>query len=263
MKTSEYYLNLIGDWEDPNPKPVIEEHQGFHIVRDDLLSSGSKTRFVDYLIGHNPETRHVKEWVFGSCPATGYAQISLPVVCGRYNKKAVLFMAERNPEKLHPYQKKGMELGADYRWVKMGMLTVTQARARQYAEQDPSTRKVLPLGLEHETVLASIIKVARGLPIVPDEIWSVGSSGTLSRGLQIAFPKAQVHVVQVGHSMTDYEVGRAILHRSTYAFDKPVKPNELPPYPSAPTYDAKVWQPMLNWYRNHEKGKTVLVWNVA
>ena len=32
------------------PKLVIEQHEGFHIVRDDLLEGGSKRRFVDRLI---------------------------------------------------------------------------------------------------------------------------------------------------------------------------------------------------------------------
>ena len=32
------------------PKLVIEEHEGFHIVRDDLLEGGSKRRFVDRMI---------------------------------------------------------------------------------------------------------------------------------------------------------------------------------------------------------------------
>lgn len=263
MKSPEYYLNLIDGWEDPNPKPVIEEYQGFSIVRDDLLKYGSKIRFVDYFIGHAPENKEIKEWVFGSCPATGYAQISLPVVCKKYGKNAVLFMAERSMDKLHSYQKRGLELGAKYNWVKMGMLNVTQSRAKKYVEENPKTRRVLPIGLEHDTVLASIIKVARSLPIQPNEVWSVGSSGTLNRGLQLAFPSAIVHVVQVGHNMKEHEIGRAIFHASRYKFDKAVKENEMPPYPSAPTYDAKVWQPMLNWYKEHDKPKNVLVWNVA
>ena len=32
------------------PKLVIEEHEGFYVVRDDLLEGGSKRRFVDRLI---------------------------------------------------------------------------------------------------------------------------------------------------------------------------------------------------------------------
>lgn len=256
-------LNLIGDWQDPNPEPVIEMHNGIHVVRDDLLNYGSKIRFVDYFIGHAQENKDVKEWVFGSCPATGYAQISLPVVCGRYDKKAVLFMAERSMDKLHPYQIKGMRLGTEYHWVKMGMLNVTQAHAKRYTAEDTIHRRVLPLGLEHPTVLASIIKVARQLPVQPKEVWSVGSSGTMNRGLQLAFPDATIHVVQVGHNMKEREIGRAIHHVSPYKFDKPVKANEMPPFPSAPTYDAKAWKPMQDWYKNNEKKGDVLFWNVA
>lgn len=259
----EQYLDMIGDWQDPNPAPVIEMHNGIHVVRDDLLQYGSKIRFVDYFIGHAPENKEVQEWVFGSCPATGYAQISLPVVCERYGKKAVLFMAERSMDKLHPYQQRGIELGTDYRWVKMGMLNVTQAHAKKYALEDQVHRRLLPLGLEHETVLASIIKVARSLPVKPKEIWSVGSSGTMNRGLQLAFPDAEIHVVQVGHTMKPREIGRAIHHISPYKFDKPVKIHELPPFASAPTYDAKAWKPMLDWYETHEKKGDVLFWNVA
>ena len=200
---------------------------------------------------------------FGSCPATGYAQISLPVVCKRYEKKAVLFMAERSMDKLHDYQKRGIELGTIYHWVKMGMLNVTQSHAKKYTAEDPVHRRVLPLGLEHETVLSSIIKVARSLPIKPKEVWSVGSSGTISRGLQLAFPDADIHVVQVGHTMKPREIGRAIHHISPYKFDKPVRINEMPPFPSAPTYDAKGWKPMIDWYKTNDKKGDVLFWNVG
>ena len=57
--TREEYLDLIGDWEDPNPKPVLEEHEGFMVVRDDLLYGGTKARVADYLIKSNSE---VEEW---------------------------------------------------------------------------------------------------------------------------------------------------------------------------------------------------------
>lgn len=259
----EQYLELIGDWQDPNPAPVLEEHDGITVVRDDLLNYGSKLRFADYFVGHAPENKHVEEWVYGSSPATGYAQISLPVLCNRYNKKAVLFMAERSMDKLHPYQRLGLQLGGDYRWVNSGMLNVTQSRARKYVEEKPETRKLLPIGLEHETVLASIIRVARSLPVQPKEVWSVGSSGTLTRGLQLAWPDATIHVVQVGHGMGEREIGRAVHHKSPYKFDKPVKEKDAPPFPSAPTYDAKGWSVMKEYHKLYGQSDDVLYWNVA
>ena len=252
------HLNLIRNWRDPNPDPVLKEHEGFMVVRDDLLEAGSKIRGIDYLIGHMILNGPVKEWVFGSCPATGYAQISLPVVCNRYGKKAVLFMAERKRENLHNYQLRGLSLGADYRWVPNGMLNVTQKRAKDYAAEKPIERRVLPIGLEHPTVIASFIRVARSIEYKPKEVWSVGSSGTLNRALQLAWPEAEVHVVSVGHTMKERDIGRAIYHRSELKFDKPVKNGDEPPFPSAPTYDAKAWK-----FMRELASPGALFWNVA
>ena len=56
-------LDLVKDWEDPNPKVVIEEYDGIKVVRDDLLHHGSKIRFIDKFIKDTP----AKEIVFGSC----------------------------------------------------------------------------------------------------------------------------------------------------------------------------------------------------
>ena len=256
-KSPEDYLELVKDWEDPWPDPIIELHDGIHVVRDDLLDAGSKVRFIDCFVKSLPES--VKEVVFGGCPATGYAQISLPIVCRKYGRKVVLFMAKRNLDNLHPYQIQGQKEGADYRWVKMGMLSVTKAHARKYVEENPDERIALPLGLEHPTVLGSIIKVARKcIDFEPSEIWSVGSSGTLSRGLQMAFPELKVRVVQVGHSMNKREIGRAFHLVSPYKFDEPIKPEEAPPFPSASTYDAKAWP----FIKEFAKPKA-LFWNVG
>lgn len=261
---SDDYLSLILGWEDPFPKPVLELHEGVYVVRDDLLQAGTKVRGADYLIGHCPKHRHVQEWVYGSCPATGYAQISLPFLCNKYNKKAVIFMAARSMSNLHEYQKRGLELGVDYRWIKDGMLNVTQKRARDYVAEDPTKRALLPIGLEHPTVFACFIKVARSLPIVPKHVWSVGSSGTLSRALQLAWPNAEVHVVSSGgHNMSTREIGRAIFHPSKYKWNQTVKKSELPPFPSAPEYDAKAWMPMLNYYESNPRVEPILFWNVG
>ena len=56
---------------------MIEEYEGFLVVRDDLLVGGTKQRAGDYLIRNNPE---INEWVYGSSRANGYAQIALSVL---------------------------------------------------------------------------------------------------------------------------------------------------------------------------------------
>jgi len=258
-------LSQIGDWHDPYPDPIVEIHQGVHVVRDDMLAAGTKVRGVDYLIGHDARFAHIEEWVYGSCPAAGYAQISLPTVCGRYQKRAVIFMAKRRLDALHPYQQRGLDAGADVHWVPNGMLSVTQARARAYVAESPTTRMLLPIGLEHPTVFGSFIRVARNLPIMPQYVWTVGSSGTLNRSLQLAWPEAEVHVVSTGHQMSEQEIGRAHFHRSPYTFNQIVPLHEQPPFPSAVGYDAKAWGPMMDWYRTARPTASgvVLFWNVG
>ena len=240
----------LGDWKDPNPDPVVEEHKGFLIARDDLLGGGSKVRFADYLISSNPE---VEEWVYGSSPATGYAQISLSCLCRKYGKKSVIFMADRSVEKRHPYQLQAIDEGAIMHWIPNGMLSVTEKRARDYVSDSPTSRRLLPIGFDHPSVLASVVRVAQSMDVKPREVWTVGSSGTLTRGLQLAWPDAEFHCVRVGHSG---EYGRAKIYKSSYAFNKATK--VLPPFPSAPTYDAKVWEFMLE-----HASPGALFWNVG
>ena len=197
------YLRLVEDWQDPYDKPVIENIEGIDVVRDDLLPAGSKQRFIDKLI----KDTNCEEWVFGGSNKVGWGPISLAYVCKKYNKKVTCFWAKRKEPTWH--QKKYMEYGGRIEWVNMGMLSVTLSRAEKYRKEKPEIRKTLPLGLEHDLVLASIIKVAQSLNLKPDCVWTVGSSGTLNRGLQIAFPDAECHLIQTGHKLSDRQIGRA------------------------------------------------------
>ena len=58
--------------------------------------------------------------------------------------------------------------------------------------------------------------------------------------------------------MSEREIGRAKFYRSDYKFDKIVKEEDMPPFPSAPTYDAKAWK----FVKEHAK-PNALFWNVA
>ena len=107
-------------------------------------------------------------------------------------------MADRAVEKRHSYQLQAIEAGADMRWVPNGMLSVTEKRARDYVSDSPTSRRLLPIGFDDPTVVASIIRVAQSMDVSPREVWTVGSSGTLTRGLQLAWPDAEFHCVTCG-----------------------------------------------------------------
>jgi len=253
LYNDEYYLDCVKDWQDPNPFPVVEKHLDFYVVRDDKLGYGSKSRFIDFLISTSTE---VEEWVYGAANKVGWGPISMTHVCNRYGKKAVCFIAERKEPTWH--QQKVLDMGGIIHWVPNGMLNVTISKAKKYFLEDPIKRRLLPMGLDHSTVLGSIIKVARSIDVNPTEIWTVASSGTLTRGLQMAFPDVPVYAVQIGHKMNDYEKRRATVMVSPYKYDQRVEDEYLPPFESEKYYDAKVWE----FVKTHGK-PGALIWNVA
>jgi hypothetical protein len=76
--------------------------------------------------------------------------------------------------------------------------------------------------------------------------------------LQLAFPDVPAFAVEIGHKMSEYEKGRARTMRSSYAYDQKVEASRMPPYPSEPYYDAKVWDFVVT-----NGKKSSLIWNVA
>lgn len=253
LLTSEDYLDVVKDWEDPNGPLILEEHNGIIVVRDDKLIGGTKERFYDYMVRSQPQ---YDEWVYGCGSRTGYGQIGMAAVCKKYNKKCVLFIAKSN--ELHPNTILAKSLGAEIHEVNMGMLTVTESRAKKYCAENPKRKHVSFSG--DMTMMGSIIKFARTLPFTPDEVWSAAGSGLLNRGLQMAFPSSKVYMVSVGHTLEDWEKGRAEVIVHPLKFAQECKKEFRPPFPSAVTYDAKAWQYIME---KSDKNKKVVFWNVG
>lgn len=92
----------------------------------------------------------------------------------------------------------------------------------------------------------------------PKRVWVVAGSGTLLSILYRVFPTSQFGVVQVGKKIwpDQLELDRTQLYVAEEKFFEVSK--QPPPYPSVATYDAKVWQFVLQHGENGD-----LVWNVA
>ena len=155
-------------------------------------------------------------------------------------------------------QKKAIAEGAVVEWVDMGYLSHTMSKAVSYVNQKPKFRKLVPFGIDHPTVMASFIRVCGSIDYNPSEVWVVGGSGTLSRGLQLGWPDAEHNIVSVGHKLQSHESLSAKVYKHPLKFDQVPPENELPPYPSVANYDAKVWK----FVKDHGT-KGALIWNVA
>jgi hypothetical protein len=246
-KSLNYYLDLIGDYVSPYPDPVVTVHDGVRVVRDDL-TVGSKTRGGDLLASRIEEERLVYVQ-----PRTGLAGVSLLDVCNRRNKKLTLFMP--SSKKISYHQASCIERGADARFFRIAAMPILNSYAKKWAEEHG--HYFIPLGLKHELVTAGLINSALKID-PPDEVWSVCSTGVLTRALQICWPKAEFHVVAVARNMQSGEIGRADIISAPEPFQKSVRDEDLPPFPSVETYDAKCWR-----YIPKNTGRNILFWNVG
>lgn len=223
--------------------PVIEEISGFLVVRDDLVPGGTKARILPSLM-----RGAASEYVYAS-PAYGYAQVALAHSAAATGKRGTVFTAKRNEPHARTWEAK--RAGAKIVMVPNGYLSNVQAKARAYCLLTGA--EFLPFGLETPEFMAGFAEVARSLPVTPSEVWCAAGSGTLCRSLQMAWPDAVFHAVQVG---CDPQAGRAIVHKAPEKFEQDGK--EPPPFPSCSNYDAKVWRFM----RRHAS-PGALFWNVA
>lgn len=237
---------VAGSIPAPATAPIVIEHDGVLVVRDDLFPGGTKARFIGAFFTGADEA------VYAS-PAEGGAQTALATVARQLGKRATIFVAQRASP--HPRTLEAARLGAKIITVQPGYLSVVQARAREYCQRTEAA--LVPFGVDAEFAIAAIAQTAASLAIDPDEVWCAAGSGVLVRGLARAWPKARHHAVQIGRALAPAEVGGATIHVYSAPFGR--KARIKPPFPSDPHYDAKAWELCAA-----RKGPgRVLFWNVA
>lgn len=227
------------------PIPVVEEHNGFVVVRDDLLPGGTKMRAILALM----QGQTKDEFVYAS-PAQGYAQLALAHCARLLGKKATVFTAARKVP--HPLTQAAADAGAFIVPVPCGYLTVVQARARTYAAERGA--HLVPFGVDAVASMEAITQAAGSIALEPKEVWTVAGSGVLTRALQRAWPQAKFVAVVVGREGCDTGSARRIVH--PLPFERSAK--VMPPFPSASNYDAKAWE-----YLCVEGKAGAVFWNVG
>ena len=243
----DYGIDII-DFKTDLPKPIIREHDGIMVVRDDLLDGGTKRRAFTVYVKSKP----FNEFVYAS-PRQGYAQLSLAYVCKDLGRKCTITVPKGERYWLTD---KAEELGANIIEVPMGFLTHIQYVAKEYVVKNGA--HLIPFGGDHPIIVQAMCEVAKSLDVNPKEVWSVMSSGVLSRGLQLAWPEAIVYGVKIGHNTKKQEQGTARCFRSKYKFQQKCKKIERPPFPSSLTYDSKAWS-----FIKEKATKGSLFWNVG
>lgn len=230
--------------------PLLVNHLGVSVVRDDQFPGGTKARFAAEL------WQDCDEIVYAS-PAEGGAQTALATVAAQIGKRATIFIAKRKAP--HDRALMAKRLGAKVIQVSPGYLSVVRRRAAEYCEARRA--KLLPFGLHVECAGERIAAAAASTGLQPREVWCVAGSGVLSRGLHRAWPDARFFCVQIGRDLSPQDVppGAEVIV-SPLRFEQPERAEV--PFPSDPHYDAKGWVALMA-SRSESERAGVVFWNVT
>lgn len=233
----DYYLGMYGNFKPKMPEPVVEKYEDKWVLRTDLAPAGLKAYGGEKVIAET------KEDVLVYCaPRVGHAPDAIATLAQMYGKKCVFFCPAAAQASRHQAVLKAR--GADLRFIKIAAMPTLNGYARKWAEKHGA--KYLPFGLSGVPVVtAGLVKLAQTVELMikeqPSEIWCAVSTGTMIRALQIGWPWADARGVVVARNMHDGEIGTARLRSAEIPFLRPVKPDELPPFQTTATYDAKAW----------------------
>jgi hypothetical protein len=235
IKDLNYYLDLTKDFKSSFKPFNVKEVNGFKVI-DEAESNkvGAKARFGEFLVS----TCKQDEIVYVQ-PRNGFAGISLSYLCKMYNKKLTLIMP--SSKECSEHQRLCIEYGAKPLFMRVAAMPNANNMAKKYANKTGAL--YVPLGLNHEYVIANAIKSIYDFfknKEKPKTMWSVISTGVLTRSLQIALSDTKFNAIAVARNIQHGELGNA----KFYSYHKPFTsksdliPNE---FDCENTYDSKGW----------------------
>ncbi len=225
-----------------NPGFIIRPQDGFFVLRDDLISGGTKRRALTFLLQKTPQSR-----IAYAGTVMGHGALALAHAAQDCGKKAHIFIATDNID--HPILEKIQGTGALLHLEEPQPINTLYAAAQTWQSANDSV--LFPPGFDMPDFEECMIDAVRGLDVSPyPEIWTTSVTGTLTRCLKRAFPHKvfkTVSVVKLG-GPADFTTPEKY-HQAAI---------ESAPYPSCPYTDSKLWQ----FARNHAT-PGALLWNTA
>ena len=232
-KDLQYYLDLTKDFKSSFDQFHVKEVNGFMIIDESESNKvGAKARFGEFLIS----TCKQDEIVYVQ-PRNGFAGISLSYLCKIYGKKLTLIMPSSKKSSNH--QRLCIEYGAKPLFLRIAAMPNANSMARKYAAKKGAL--FIPLGLNHEYVIANAVRCIydyfKDKP-KPNTMWSVISTGVLTRAMQIALPDTKFHAIAVARNIQNGELGKAKFYSYHKRFT--AKSDLIPTeFNSEETYDSK------------------------
>ena len=252
-KDLNYYLKMMEGFQSSFEDFKIINHSGFNIIDESQSCSvGYKARAGEFLI-KTLKDQGVKELVYVQ-PRRGFAGISLAFLCEKYGIDLTLVMP--SSKEVSDHQALCIQLGAKPLFMRVAAMPNANSMAKKYSEATGAY--FVPLGLDHEHVVACGVKLVHDFFAdreKPGRMWTVISTGVLSRSLQIALPETDFVNVAVSRNIQQGELGRAEFMTYHKPFNS--KSDLIPSsFDCENSYDAKGWDYMVkhgkegDWFFN-------------
>jgi hypothetical protein len=238
LKNLDYYLDLTKYFKSSFKDFTVKNINGFNIIDESLSCEvGYKARSGEFLIQELVK-KGIKELVYVQ-PRRGYAGISLSWLCNKYNLNLTLVMPAS--KEISDHQALCIELGAKPLFVRIAAMPNANRLAKLYAEKTGAF--FIPLGLNHELVIAGGVRCFYDFfknKEKPKVMWSVISTGVLTRTMQIALPETEFKAIAVSRNIQQGELGKA----EFYSYHKPfnsVSDFLAIDFDCEDSYDSKGW----------------------
>lgn len=229
---------------------IIQQHQGFSVVRGDLYPGGLKCCVLTQLF---QEVIRESEVVYAGC-YFGHSGFALGTAGLLTGKKVQLFLPAPHEDTYIHRQVLSLNNVSCVTVDKATHQDGTFGEAARYAKDNKGY--LLPIGFDYEAFNTRYIDLIRSISEAPEEVWVSGGSGVTAKCLQIAWPTSKVNVINLNvrpnsNFCNAYNV-----------WNIPEKlPEEAslpPPWPSARYYDAKMWRVVQRYAK-----PGALIWNIA
>jgi len=240
----DYYLDLTKDFKSSFGDFSIKNIDGFNVIDEsESCEVGYKARSGEFFI-QSLVKQGVKKIVYVQ-PRRGFAGISLSWLCKKYHLELILIMPAS--KEVSDHQALCIELGAKPLFARIAAMPNASGIGKKYAKKIGAY--YVPLGLNHPLVIAGGVRCIYDYfkdKDKPQTMWSVISTGVLSRTMQIALPYTKFKAVAVARNIQQGELGRA----DFYSYHKPFnsKSDLIPDkFNCESSYDSKGWDYMVKY----------------
>ena len=219
----------------PNPPFVVETHENFKVIRDDLLPGGTKQRGHQFLADTPGDGPIVYAGTYG-----GFCHVAYAVSCWYHRRPFVCFLARND----YPTNIIAKRFGAVIMEIAGAPYPGLKKYAEDWAAANGGTYVLGLYGPEYERYL---VEALRKHPIdghdPKDKIvfWLGATSAMLAKALSVIYPNAFFNLVHLGKHEYNEELpaDRMKLWSPAEDFLEPAR--DPPPYPSVALYEAKIW----------------------